>query len=152
MFMYTSSARRVNRADSVYLMFCLCFGLLQYSSAAAQSTEQDPGEEMLTGEELLENCRPAAGNTAPTSYCMEFVGGLVGTLAALQEISPDAEKIFCIDPQVVGLEEVTLKVTGWLEAHPERLPEPAFLLSSEALRDNYPCPGQGSESTRTESP
>lgn len=113
----------------------------------AQSEEQAPEDDMLTGAELLDNCRPPAGETGPTQYCMQFVYGLAQTITGLQEMSPEADRIFCIDPNAIGLEEVTGRVTQWLETHPERLAEPAFLLASEALRDNYPCPGQGTEGT-----
>lgn len=104
-------------------------------------------EELLTGSELLANCQPHADDQAndpavedaPTSYCMQFVFGLIRTLASLQEMAPEEDWIFCIDPNEIALEDVTANVTDWLEAHPERLEEPAFLLTSEALRDNYPC-------------
>lgn len=126
---------------------CFCLALITALGmpglAAAQAGEQAPPaeEEMLTGAELLQNCRPEpAGAEEPTPYCMEFVYGLVQTLASLQEMMPEAEKIFCIDPNRIGLEEVTRRVTEWLETHPERLDEAAFLLASEALHENYPCP------------
>ncbi len=109
--------------------------------------ESGPEEDMLTGGELLNNCQPRPDDQAegegeegvPTSYCMQFVFGLVRTLAGLQEMAPEEDWIFCINPNEIALEDVTTKVTDWLEAHPERLQEPAFLLTSEALRDNYPC-------------
>lgn len=94
---------------------------------------------MLTGAELLENCQPGAGEQAPTAYCMEFVSGLVQTLAGLQELAPEGERIFCVDSNEMDLEVVARRVMAWLQAHPARLQEPAFLLASEALGDNYPC-------------
>ncbi|MDZ7736514.1 MAG: Rap1a/Tai family immunity protein [Gammaproteobacteria bacterium] len=119
-----------------WLIVCVNAGLILSFPLGAQSVEQAPDEEvMLTGAELLENCQPEAGGEAPTAYCMEFVFGLVRTISGLQEMMPEAEKVFCIDPNRVGLKAVTNNVTDWLEAHPGRLEEPAFLLVSEALRD-----------------
>ncbi|WP_259054720.1 Rap1a/Tai family immunity protein [Methylohalomonas lacus] len=101
--------------------------------------QADGDEALLTGAELLANCQPDAGASAPTSYCMQFVSGLVQTLASLQEMAPADERLFCVDPETQALADVTGQVSEWLQAHPERLDEPAFLLVSEALRDNYPC-------------
>lgn len=123
------------------LYVCLLLALPVVVQAQSQEAPKLE-EEMLTGAELLDSCRPGvdSGNGAPPAYCMEFVLGLVQTLASLQEMMPEADKLFCIDPKRIGLEAVTRNVTSWLEAHPERLDEPAFLLTSKALHDNYPCP------------
>lgn len=119
----------------------LLFTLLLLLPLAGHA-QQDQEEDLLTGAELLDNCQPAAGEQAPTSYCMEFVFGLVRTLVSLQEMAAPEDQIFCIDPDQVPLQDVTTDVTEWLKAHPERLQEPAFLLTSEALSDNYPCASQ----------
>lgn len=108
--------------------------------------QADGDEELLTGAELLANCQPDADASAPTAYCMQFVSGLVQTLSSLQEMAPADERLFCVDPETHALEEVTGRVSEWLQAHPGRLEEPAFLLASEALRDNYPC-SETTEST-----
>jgi len=59
----------------------------------------------------------------------------------------EADKLFCIDPEAIGLEEVSAEIVAWLQGCDKRLGEPAFLLASEALRDNYPCPEQDSKAT-----
>lgn len=125
-----------------WLFLCFSLGLAMSTVGAVRSQEAPAAEEeMLSGAELLQNCRPEAGREeTPTPYCMEFVYGLVQTLASLQEMMPEAERLFCIDPNRIGLAEVTRNVTDWLEAHPDRLEQPAFLLASEALHENYPCP------------
>lgn len=99
---------------------------------------------MLTGAELLDGCEEGGPEAQPTQFCMEFVFGLVQTVTTLQEMMPD-EKIFCIDPQQVRLETVTMEVTEWLQAHPAYLEQPAFMLVSEALSQKYPCPEAGTE-------
>lgn len=113
------------------------FALLLCPPLSAPAQTDD--EALLSGAELLVNCRPDAGADTPTAYCMQFVGGLVQTLVSLQEMAPADERLFCIEPETQALAEVTGQVSAWLQARPERLDEPAFLLASEALRDNYPC-------------
>lgn len=109
---------------------------------ALAQAEEGAGEELLTGAELYENCQGDADEAPPKAYCKEFVYGLVHTLVGLQEMQPEADKIFCIDPNKIGLDEVTLKVTEWLGEHPDRHEEPAYLLTAEALREYYACPEQ----------
>lgn len=115
------------------------FTLLLLPPLTVLAQADGDAEELLSGAELLANCQPAGGASAPTVYCMQFVSGLVQTLASLQEMAPADEWLFCVDPATDALEDVTGQVTGWLQTRPERLEEPAFLLVSEALRDNYPC-------------
>lgn len=107
-------------------------------------TQTPDSEEMMTGAELLDGCEEGGPEAMPTQFCMEFVYGLVQTVTVLQEMMPD-EKVFCIDPQQVRLEDVTMEVTEWLQANPAHLDQPAFLLVSEALSQKYPCEDAGSE-------
>ncbi len=104
--------------------------------------EEGAGEELLTGGELYENCKGDDEEPAPTAYCKEFIYGLVQTLVSLQEMQPESEHMFCIDPNEVGLEQVTLNVTEWLAEHPERHEDPAYLVTAEALGAYYPCSQQ----------
>lgn len=108
----------------------------------------DAEESMLTGEELLVNCEVEPYADSPSAYCLQFVGGLVQTLSSLQAMSSENERIFCLDPEQTPLEAVTRTVTVWLEDHSQRLEEPAFLLVSEALGDNYPCNANHADHTR----
>ena len=112
----------------------------------------DAEESMLTGEELLVNCEVEPYADSPSAYCLQFVGGLVQTLSSLQAMSSENERIFCLEPEQTPLasviRRVTRAVTGWLENHPQRLEEPAFLLVSEALGDNYPCNANHADHTR----
>ena len=112
------------------LSICLATGVF---AVAAQETE----EEAVSGRELLADCE---GATQPTRACMQYVFGLVQTVVMLQQMDPQQEQLFCIDPNVISLEEVTGKVTDWLKKAPERLDEDAYILVSEALNTNYPCP------------
>ena len=60
------------------------------------------------------------------------------TVTALQEINP-SEKIFCINPQVVSIEEVRKTVVDWLHGQEARLGEDAYILATAALSNGYPC-------------
>lgn len=115
--------------------------VLAVQSVPAQN-EEGTGEELLTAGELYDNCKGDAEEPAPTAYCKEFIYGLVQTLTSLQEMQPEAERLFCIDPNRIGLEEVTLNVTEWLAEHPERHDKPAYLVTAEALGTYYPCSQQ----------
>lgn len=116
---------------------------LGFAAPFGYSQPPGDGEEMMTGAELLDGCEEGGPEAMPTQFCMEFVYGLVQTVTVLQEMMPD-EKIFCIDPQQVRLEDVTMEVTEWLQANPAYLDQPAFLLVSEALSQKYPCEDTGS--------
>lgn len=92
-------------------------------------------EQALSGKELLAACEDAHDET---QLCMTFVVGLVETVDSLQEQS-QSEKLFCIDPQRVGPEEVRDKIVLWLKKNAPRLHEEAYILASEALNRAYPC-------------
>ncbi len=96
-------------------------------------------EEVLSGRELLADC---GEGVEPNQYCMHYVFGLVQTVDMLQQADP-GQKLFCIDPNVISLQEVTLKVTQWLRDKADRLNEDAYVLVSEALNTFYPCKPQG---------
>jgi hypothetical protein len=115
---------------SLLLVFCSIT-----PAAYGQTGEQ---EEFLTGHELLQSCRGDESNPPPTQFCMEFVYQFVTTVVSLEETMQE-QKMFCIDPNAISLQEVTLKVTDWLEDNTGLLDEPAFLLVSEALHVSYPC-------------
>jgi hypothetical protein len=101
---------------------------------------EDPeNEQAVTGRELLADCEPGATVSSPNQACMKYVFGLVQTVEMLQQMDPDQNRMFCIDPAMVSLQEVTTGVTVWLRAVPERLDEDAYLLVSEALNASYPC-------------
>ena len=117
---------------STLLVFSLVFS---YGLVRAQETQE---EEAVTGRELLLDCASSGAATAPNQACMQYVSGLVQTIVMLQEMEP-GNKLFCIDPTVISLEEVTSKVTAWLKAQPLRLDEAAYVLVSEALNTAYPC-------------
>ncbi len=95
-------------------------------------------EDILSGQELVDGCSEGYLPGKPNQYCMQYMFGLVQTLATLQEMEPE-NKIFCIDPTVIGLEEVTDNVTKWMENIPARLNEDAYILATQALHESYPC-------------
>ncbi len=112
----------------VFMMFFLNFGFI---SAYAE-------EDVLSGQELVEGCNEGSSLGKPSQFCMQYVFGLVQALAALQEMQPES-KLFCIDPTIIGLEEVTDNVAKWMNNVPERLNEDAYILVSQALHESYPC-------------
>ncbi len=113
-----------------FMMLFLNFG---FASVYAEEEEQ-----VLSGQELVDGCSEGYLPGKPNPYCMQYMFGLVQTLAALQEMEP-GNKLFCIDPTAIGLEEVTDNVTKWMENSPERLHEDAYILATQALHESYPC-------------
>jgi hypothetical protein len=103
--------------------------------------EFEEEEEVLSGRELLGGCEEGAAPGAPNQYCMQYVFGLVQVVDSFQQMDPD-QKVFCINPHQVSLQEVTEKTTEWLKNVPDRLNEDAYKLVTEALHDVYPCHSQ----------
>ena len=116
-----------------FIAFMMLF--LNFSFVPAYAEEE---EDILSGQELVDGCSEGYLPGKPNQYCMQYMFGLVQTLAALQEMEPE-NKIFCIDPTVIGLEEVTDNVTKWMENTSERLNEDAYILVTQALYESYPC-------------
>ncbi|MCZ6803147.1 MAG: Rap1a/Tai family immunity protein [Proteobacteria bacterium] len=113
-----------------FIMLFLNFGFV--------SVYAEEEEEVLSGQELVDGCSEGYLPGKPNQYCMQYMFGLVQTLAALQEMEP-GNKLFCIDPTAIGLEEVTDNVTKWMENSAERLHEDAYILATQALHESYPC-------------
>ena len=124
---------------SVFGSLLACF---LFFSSVTLFAEQQEEEQALTGRELLAECEQGATATAPNQACMQYVFGLVQTVVMLQQMDP-GKQLFCIDPTVISLEEVTNGVTAWLKAVPDRLDEEAYVLVSEALNTSYPCAQTG---------
>jgi len=123
-----------------YLKIMLVFLLSLNGSVNAEEVPEGT-EEVLSGQELLSGCEEGAAPGAPNQYCMRYVFGLVQVLDTLQQSDP-SQKIFCINPNVIGLPEVTEKMTDWLKGVPHRLDEDAYKLVTEALHSTYPCSSQ----------
>jgi hypothetical protein len=100
--------------------------------------EDDTEEEAISGQEFLDGCTEEAAPGAPNQYCMRYIFGLVQMVDTFQQIDP-GQKIFCINPHQVSLQEVTESTTDWLKSVPNRLHEDAYILVTEALHKNYPC-------------
>ena len=116
-------------------LICFLMLFLNFGFASVYAEEE---EEVLSGQELVDGCNEGYLPGKPNQYCMQYVFGLVTTLAALQEME-SGNKLFCIDPNVNGLEEVTDNVTKWMKNVPERLNEGAYILATQALHESYPC-------------
>jgi hypothetical protein len=99
-------------------------------------------EEAISGQELLDGCMEGAAPGAPNQYCMQYVFGLVQVVDSLQQAEPDQPKVFCIDPNLISLQDVTESITNWLKKAPQRLNEDAYKLVTEALHSSYPCGSQ----------
>ncbi len=95
-------------------------------------------EELMTAGELLNNCNEGYSPGSPTPFCMKYVGDFVFMMMALQQ-AEQSPPIFCINPQMHPLEEVTEKVHGYLRAKTSRASQPAQDLVIEALNKGYPC-------------
>ena len=131
------------KIKSLLSSFCLVFTLMLTGLAGVAAQEQPPvqkqQEKALSGRELLAGCEQGAAPDAPNQYCMRYVFGLVQTVVMVQKMDPSKEPLFCIDPKLVSLQEVTSNVTDWLRASRDRLNEDAYVLVSEALHEHYPC-------------
>lgn len=104
----------------------------------AMAAEENADEEAISGQEFLDGCAEGAAPGAPNQYCMRYIFGLVQVVDSFQQADP-GQKIFCINPQQVSLQEVTESTTNWLKSVPNRLQEDAYKLVTEALHKNYPC-------------
>ena len=114
------------------------FLLLNFTTVMAQEKNNEP-EEFLSGQELLDRCNEGASVGNPSQFCMHYVFGYVQNIEMLQSADPSQPRLFCIDPQVVSLPEVTEKMRNWLASVPGRLNQEAYILAGEALAKNYPC-------------
>ncbi len=114
----------------IFMMLCLNFVVVPVYA--------EEEEDVLSGQELVDGCSDGYLPGKPNQFCMQYVFGLVQALAALQEMEPE-NKLFCIDPTVIRLEEVTDNVTQWMNSVPDRLNEAAYILASQALHESYPC-------------
>jgi len=112
--------------------------MMLFLNVGITSVHAEEEEEVLSGQELVDGCSEGYLPGKPNQYCMQYMFGLVKALAALQEMEP-GNKIFCIDPTVIGLDEVTDNVTKWMVNAPERLNEDAYILATQALHESYPC-------------
>ena len=123
---------------SIRLAAVLLLSVLAAGPAVGQQAQKKP-EKALSGRELLAGCEQGAVPGNPNQYCMRYVFGLVQTVVMVQQMDPSKKPLFCINPGVVSLQEVTTRVTDWLKASRDRLDEDAYVLVSEALHQHYPC-------------
>lgn len=123
--------------NKLHLVLCMVALLAVFPARAEQDTAID--EEALTGQELLDECSVGAAPGSPNQYCMRYIFGLVQVVDSFQNADPSSQKIFCIDPNQVSLQEVTETTTDWLKTVPGRLSEDAYKLVTESLHKNYPC-------------
>ncbi len=112
-----------------FLVLSLC--LLSAPGLLAQQLQE---EEVMSAGELLKACQEEAA----ASFCNTFIVTLVQTVTALQEAG-QGPQLFCIDPQVISLEQVRNTIVTRLQKLPERGGEEAYTLVSEILHQSYPC-------------
>lgn len=117
----------------IHSALLICVLLITFPAVAEEAEE-----EVLSAREFLASCEKPAGASRPTQACMQFIFGLVQTVVMMQQME-GSERLFCIDPNAISLEEVTDTVTTWLEKVPARHDEEAYVLVSEALNASYPC-------------
>lgn len=125
------------------ILMYIVYVLMLASSGPAFAAEEDAPakEEAISGRELLDGCAEGAAPGAPNQYCMRYVFGLVQVVDTFQQADP-TRKIFCINPNLVSLQQVTETTVNWLKKSPERLGEDAYKLVTEALHANYSCAAQ----------
>ena len=76
---------------------------------------------------------PDTSSALAAGYCM-------GVLKALPEIYYGRDKCSIQFPAVFSVQQMTLIVVRYIEAHPERRHIPFLILANDALRDAWPCP------------
>jgi len=64
---------------------------------------------------------------------------LHGVLKTLPEIYFARDKCSIQFPEVFSVQQMTLIVIRYIEAHPERMNMPFLMLAEDALRDAWPC-------------
>ena len=122
--------------NSVFILTLACPGPVIAADEGAPAEE-----EAISGRELLDGCAEGAAPGAPNQYCMRYIFGLVQVVDTFQQADP-TQKIFCINPNLISLQEVTETTVSWLRGKPERLHEDAYKLVTEALHANYSCDSQ----------
>ncbi|MEQ8427495.1 MAG: Rap1a/Tai family immunity protein [Gammaproteobacteria bacterium] len=95
-------------------------------------------EELLTAGELLNSCNDGYSPGSPTAFCMKYVGDFVFMMMAIQQ-AEQSPPVFCINPQLHALPDVTEKVHSYLRANTSRSNDAAQDLVVEALNKGYPC-------------
>jgi len=125
---------RYNFMNSILLTIMLVL----FTTMTVFAAEDTADKEAISGHELLDGCAEGSAPGAPNQYCMRYIFGLVQIVDTFQQAEP-GQKIFCIDPHQVSLQEVTESTTSWLKSIPNRLHEDAYKLVTEALHKNYPC-------------
>jgi len=119
--------------DIAFILFLACSGPVFAEEEGTQANE-----EAISGRELLDGCAEGAAPGAPNQYCMRYVFGLIQVVDTFQQ-ADSTQKIFCINPNQVSLQEVTESTVNWLKQRPERMNEDAYKLVTEALHTNYSC-------------
>ncbi len=112
------------------LIVMLGLGLLLGSNLSAQQ----PEEEVISAGELAEACQAEAA----ASFCNTFIVTLVQTVTAMQEAG-EGPSLFCINPQVITLDEVRQTILQQLQKMPERAADDGYAVVSEILHQRYPC-------------
>jgi hypothetical protein len=79
------------------------------------------------GREMLD-----ASSALGAGYCM-------GVLKTLPEIYFWRDKCSIQFPGIFSVQQMTLIVVRYIEAHPERMNIPFLILAEDALRDAWPC-------------
>ena len=121
------------------MFILLSTGLLYSNTVLAE--EEEP--ELLTAGELLESCEEGSVPGAPNEYCMKYVSGLSFMIMQVQA-QDQSPPIFCLNPRVMPLQDVTDNVIAYLRNQSSRSNEEAQILVVEALNKNYPCTGAAS--------
>ena len=129
----------INFDFNMKIVLKILFILACFLPCSLTYAQDDEEEEFLTGQELLQGCEEGSAPGSPNQYCMQYVFGYVQTVVALQGADPSQPQLFGINPEQIGLQEVTENVTNWLRSKPERLNEEAYILVGQSLATYYPC-------------
>jgi hypothetical protein len=92
---------------------------------------------MLSGENVLPECKAFFAGKKPGTLTAGYCIGVVDTLLSLSVI--EDQKLFCAPKGVSGTQAIDV-VAEFIEAHPEESKNGTFLiLAMAAMRQAWPC-------------
>lgn len=121
-------------------------GLVLVGGLALAAAPLGAATNLETGKDLLEVCREALEEKAPSRWqrnpCVGFVAGFRDGYLAAEARLPHAERTVCV-PDGTSTARVIGEIVKHLEANPARLGEAKTGLAAEAVRKAFPCGKEG---------
>jgi hypothetical protein len=117
----------------------ICAAMLALARTTAGAVEVD----MESTNYVLPGCKAllaiTEGREMPDTSSALGAGYCMGVLKTLPEIYFGRDKCSIQFPVVFSVQQMTLIVVRYIEAHPDRRQIPFLMLAKDALRDAWPC-------------